>query len=249
MRSLLMRLPLLRNYRILHADSSVIATGDLEPAFMEIFERCRPFTMTSLPRMYAVYQSVSHVVRADVPGAFVECGVWRGGSAMVAALTLAALGDSSRELYLYDTFVGMTEPTAIDVDINQSPASCMWRASRRGDVNEWCYASIEEVTANMRSTGYPMHRVHLVKGRVEDTIPSMVPERIAILRLDTDWYESTRHELHHLYPLVSRNGVLIIDDYGYWEGARKAVDEYFARDPILLNRIDSTGRIGVKPSV
>jgi O-methyltransferase len=85
-------------------------------------------------------------------------------------------------------------------------------------------------------------------GKVEDTFPKDTPDKIAILRLDTDWYESTRHELIHLYPKLSIGGVLIIDDYGHWEGARKAVDEYINDNTlrILLNRIDYTGRIAVK---
>src|SRR5437773_5710167 len=103
----------------------------------------------------------------------------------------------------------------------------------------------------MAATGYPTAKLHFVQGMVEETIPATVPARIAILRLDTDWYQSTRHELEHLYPLVSHIGVLIVDDYGYWKGARKAVDEYFARaqTPMLLHRIDSAGRIGVKTPV
>ena len=98
------------------------------------------------------------------------------------------------------------------------------------------------------STGYPAERIRIVKGEVEQTIPRQAPEELALLRLDTDWYASTAHELEHLYPRVGDGGVLIIDDYGHWEGARRAVDEYFegAEDPILLNRIDYSGRIGVK---
>jgi hypothetical protein len=98
------------------------------------------------------------------------------------------------------------------------------------------------------STGYNRDKFHFVQGMVEDTLPEKAPEQIALLRLDTDWYESTRHELIHLFPRLSRGGVLIIDDYGDWEGARKAVDEYIAQHnvAILLNRIDHTGRIGVK---
>src|SRR5690606_24776929 len=102
--------------------------------------------------------------------------------------------------------------------------------------------------SNMVSTGYPMERCHFVEGKVEDTIPATVPDRISLLRLDTDWYESTRHELEHLWPLLQPGGVLIIDDYGHFEGARKAVDEYFLdrSDAPLLNRIDYTGRIAIK---
>jgi hypothetical protein len=119
---------------------------------------------------------------------------------------------------------------------------------RAGDHNEWFYSPLDEVQANMRRTGLAPERFEFVRGRVEDTIPARLPERIALLRLDTDWYESTRHELIHLFPLLEPGGVLIVDDYGAWEGARRAVDEYFDETgtKILLSRIDETGRIGVK---
>jgi hypothetical protein len=104
------------------------------------------------------------------------------------------------------------------------------------------------VRANLLSTGLPEDRLELVKGKVEDTIPETVPARISILRLDTDWYASTRHELIHLFPLLEPGGVLIVDDYGHWEGARRAVDEYLAEQDValLLVRVDDTGRVGVK---
>jgi hypothetical protein len=204
--------------------------------------------MTSLPRMYALYQAARHVTVSSTPGAFVECGVWRGGSAMLAALAFAHFGDRQREIFLYDTYTGMVAPSDVDVDPWMAPAVATWRKLQREDKNEWCYAPLDEVTRNLAATGYPAERLRFVQGKVEDTIPATVPARIAILRLDTDWYASTRHELEHLYPLLSPNGVLIVDDYGYWKGARKAVDEYFAgpRAPMLLHRIDSAGRIGVK---
>ena len=240
----------LREYRLVHSSSPLVATDDLDKDFLEMYERCRPFTMTSLPRMYALYQAVQNVVARSVRGSFVECGVWRGGSAMLAALSFMRFGEADRELFLYDTYAGMTLPSAIDVDPWMAPAITTWRKLQRGDKNEWCYAPLDEVTKNMRAIGYPMEKVHFVQGRVEETIPGLVPDRIAVLRLDTDWYESTVHELRHLYPLVSKDGVLIVDDYGYWQGARQAVDEYFKdqADRPLLHRIDSTGRIAVKTS-
>jgi hypothetical protein len=87
----------------------------------------------------------------------------------------------------------------------------------------------------------------LIAGKVEETLPEHAPESIALLRLDTDWYESTRHELEHLFPRVVAGGVLLLDDYGHWKGSRKAVDEYFAAQGItmLLNRVDYTGRLGI----
>jgi predicted O-methyltransferase YrrM len=221
---------------------------DLEPEFRALHERCAPFTMTSPERMYAVYQAVRHVVRARVPGDIVECGVWRGGSSMLAALALLEAGDDERALYLYDTFAGMSEPGERDVTVSGASARPEWRQAQRGEVNEWCYSPLEEVERNLRSTGIDPARLHFVEGKVEDTIPATAPEQIAVLRLDTDWYESTWHELTHLYPRLSPGGVLIVDDYGHWQGAREAVDRYFGEvaEPILLARTDYTGRIGVR---
>jgi hypothetical protein len=223
---------------------------DLEPEFTALRERCAPFTMTSPERMYAFYQAVQYVVRANVPGDVVECGVWRGGSSMLAALTLLDCGDESRELYLYDTFAGMSEPDERDVTASGKPAIRQWRDAHRGEVNEWCYSPLDEVRRNLLSTGIDRERVHFVEGKVEDTIPATMPERISVLRLDTDWYESTWHELTHLYPRLSPGGVLIVDDYGHWQGAREAVERYFAQhaEPILLARSDYTGRMGVRPA-
>ena len=224
------------------------APPDLEKEFLELYEECKEFTMTSMPRMYALYQAVTYVDATHVAGAFVECGVWKGGSAMLAALTFARHGATDRNIALYDTFEGMPAPGPKDVDFEDQPASAIWSRLRRGEGSDWCYAPVDEVKANLGRTGYASARIQIVKGRVEETIPRAVPDRIAILRLDTDWYESTLHELTHLYPLLAKDGVLIVDDYGYWRGARTAVDEYFSRSarPILLNRIDETGRIGVK---
>ena len=218
--------------------------GGFEPEFEPILVRCREFTMTSPERMYAVYSAVRYAVEAGVPGDFVECGVWRGGCAMVAAMTLQLHGDRERSLHLYDTFRGMSKPGPRDGDA----AAVKWRLSRRRDHNAWCYAGSDEVVANLASTGFRGDRVRLVEGRVEDTLPATRPDAISVLRLDTDWYESTYHELVHLYPLLAPHGVLLLDDYGHWAGHREAVDRYFEErgETILLNRIDAGGRVGVR---
>jgi hypothetical protein len=224
--------------------------ADMEPEFREIFRRCQPYTMTSVQRMYALYQSVRYAIGAGIPGAFVECGVWRGGSSMLAALTLRAAGDESRELWLYDTFEGMPEPAAVDVDYRKVPARGEWQRRATSDRNDWAYASLEEVEANMRSTGYPTANMKLVKGKVEERLPATAPAEIAILRLDTDWFESTLHELRHLYPRLAAGGVLIIDDYGWWQGAKQATDQFLAESGValLLTKIDFTGRLAIKTS-
>jgi hypothetical protein len=229
-----------------------------EPEFLAAYERCRAFTMTSLERMHALWQAARHVARARVEGDVVECGVWKGGSSMLAALALKSAGDTARSLWLYDTFTGMSEPTAADVDFAGKAAGEEWsaRASKRAapsgagspNAEGWCEAPVDAVKGALASTGYPADRLHFVAGKVEETIPARAPAKIALLRLDTDWYESTRHELEHLWPRLSTGGVLIVDDYGHWQGARRAVDEYFAKRPDapLLTRVDYTGRVAIK---
>jgi hypothetical protein len=213
-----------------------------------------PFTMTSAARLIALVDAVRYCVARDVPGAFAECGVWRGGSVLAMLLTLQSLGRTDRDVYLYDTFEGMTEPTEHDVSALDPPALETWRAAQERNGRPWAEVfgpdafDEDAVRRTVLSSGYPPERVHLVRGAVEQTIPAHAPGDLALLRLDTDWYESTRHELEHLYPALARGGVLIIDDYGHWDGARRAVDEYFSTlaPPLLLNRIDYTGRVAVK---
>ena len=238
-------------YRIVREQDNETAwnTGDSEIRdFEDVYALCRPYTMTSKERMFALFSAVRHVVSAKIPGDIVECGVWRGGSSMLAAETLARTAERDRRVCLFDTFEGMPEPTTEDVDMLGRTAQVALHVTGKSDFREMCYASLEDVTANMYRTNYPHGQITFTKGKVEDTIPQGAPERIAILRLDTDWYASTYHELVHLYPRLSPGGVLIIDDYGYWKGAREAVQKYFSetKQHILLNRIDHTGRIGVK---
>ncbi|MFT7069278.1 MAG: hypothetical protein ACJAZY_002169 [Spirosomataceae bacterium] len=213
---------------------------DSNEEFMEYFNKCKEFTMTSKQRLFALYEAVNYIKKHSIEGDIVECGVWRGGSSMMAALALN--DDTTRGLYLYDTFEGMNAPTEDDVNMVGEAAEETWQGRDK------CEAEIDEVRKNMALTKYPDQEIRYVAGMVEDTIPKTVPEKISILRLDTDWYESTYHELVNLYPKLVKGGVLIIDDYGHWQGAKKAVDQYFEENklPILLNRIDYTGRIAIK---
>lgn len=215
--------------------------------FKRIYEECKEFTMTSKERMYSLYKSVEYIIETKIPGDFVECGVWRGGSSMLIAHTLMELKATDRKIYLYDTFTGMSEPTQDDYTIsNHKPSIDRWKEEQKEGYVNWSYAPLSKVQANMFEIGYPKNKLFFVKGKVEESIPNTIPTQIAILRLDTDFYESTKHELAHLFPILSERGVLIIDDYGHFAGAKKAVDEYFADKSILLNRIDYTGRIGIK---
>jgi O-methyltransferase len=242
------------DYQIIMAQQQMLAgMKDAEPRFHELYEKCRPYTMTSIERLYALYKSVEYIVSANIPGDFVEAGVWRGGSCMLIAETLLALGESSRRVFLFDTFAGHPRPDAEkDIDIWGNRAIDEWQRTRtKGDDNDgqWAYVSLEEVQANLALTGYPADGLVFVKGMVEETVQDVdARHRFALLRLDTDWYESTKAGLEHLFPRLVSGGVLILDDYGHYKGQQLAVDEYLAarKDPILLNRIDYSCRLGVK---
>ena len=216
---------------------------DIPKEVQQLIRDVDSYTMTSPERINALWEATQYVARANIPGSFVECGVWRGGSMMVVAKTLLSLNDTSRDLYLFDTFEGMTTPTERDVAYNGTSALAFFETR-----DDWCAASLVDVETNMKTTGYPDHLIHYVRGPVEETIPEHIPDEIALLRLDTDWYASTKHELLHLYPRLVMGGVLILDDYGHWEGSRGAVDEYFKEHQVVAPflRIDSAGRILIK---
>ena len=222
---------------------------DMDPAFAPRYRRAAPFTMTSIERMYALWQAVEYIARARVPGDVVECGVWRGGSSMLAALALLHTGEK-RPMWLYDTYEGMPAPSERDRQWNGESAADKLATQERipGVHNDWAFATLDDVERQMATVEYPRDLLDLVRGPVQKTIPGNCPGIISLLRLDTDWYESTRHELEHLWPRLSVGGVLIIDDYGHWQGAREATDEFFAAQGLreMLHRIDYTGRIAIK---
>lgn len=229
------------------------AESEFPPDFnadeIETIAMVSAYSMTSPERLYSLIHAVSYVVKAGIPGDIVECGVWRGGSMMAVARTLIKLNKRDMNLWLYDTFEGMTKPTDMDVSYDGQKATSEFESVKRNDASsKWCYSSLDEVRGNLLQVGYEESRMRFVKGTVEETIPATAPDRISLLRLDTDWYESTKHELEYLFPRLSPGGVLIIDDYGHWQGSRKACDDYFAAHDItiLLNRIDYTGRIAIK---
>ncbi|MGV8813815.1 MAG: TylF/MycF/NovP-related O-methyltransferase [Gelidibacter sp.] len=212
---------------------------------LEIIEKVKAYTMTSPERIVSLIRAINYIEENNIEGSVVECGVWKGGSIMA---TLLALKEKTRDIFLYDTFEGMSEPTLEDKSYKNESAQKAYLD--KGD--SWkrieCYSTLDEVEHNIYSIDYPKNKISFIQGKVEETIPQTIPEKIAILRLDTDWYESTMHEMVHLFPKLVRGGVIIIDDYGHWQGCKKAVDEYLFNNDIklLLNRIDYTGRIGIK---
>jgi len=222
---------------------------DVPLSSINTYNKVRPFTMTSAERIFSLCDAVKYIHDHGIQGDIVECGVWKGGSMMAVADTFANLGDASRNLYLFDTFDGMAPPSQHDVDIRGASAEkLLSHSDKTRDDSVWCVAGLGIVQEAMQMVNYPPEKIHYVQGMVEETIPGQAPESIALLRLDTDWYESTKHEMEHLFPRLAKGGILIIDDYGHWQGARMAVDDYLSQKGarIFLNRIDYTGRIAVK---
>ena len=216
----------------------------IDDATRQILQKSQPRTLTGLTKLMPLVDSVRYMAEHQIPGAMVECGVWRGGSMQAVAWTLLDAGVSDRDLHLYDTFEGMSQPTEEDVQTRTRASAADLLSMGKA----MCQAGLDDVRAGMAETRYPMDRIYFHPGKVEDTIPEGAPEQIALLRLDTDWYESTKHELEHLYPRLSPGGVLIIDDFGSWDGARKATLEWLqvTGEPLLLVPIGAA-RIAVKP--
>lgn len=225
-----------------------VSEQDLSDEDYDRMARCRPYSMTSWSRLAAMVEATRYISRKGIPGCVLECGVWRGGSVMAAMLTILEEGLPLREFCLFDTYEGMPAPSEEDIDFAGVDAAARLEADDPETGHVWAKASLEEVRGNIESTGYPMEFVRFVPGPVEETISRSWAEPIALLRLDTDWYSSTKHELNCLYPSLSGRGVLIVDDYGYWKGSRKAVDEYFAENDVdeFFFRIDNTGRLLIK---
>lgn len=233
--------------------STILAPQDEDADFLDIWACCAPYTMTSFERGLALFRAIRHLLRNRVPGAIVECGVWKGGSTMIAMLTQMKYGHPERHFYLFDTFTGMTEPGPNDLDLHGRTARALLdtESAALESSKTWAIAGLDQVKRNIALTGYDMDKVTFIQGDVAHTLPRANVNRIALLRLDTDFYQSTLIELRTLYPRLTRNGVLLIDDYGHWQGARQATEEYFARPGFcgsipFLQRIDYTGRIGIR---
>lgn len=206
--------------------------GYVEQEFRDLYYKYCHETMVPWSGLYTVYKAVHYIIDNKIPGAFVECGVWRGGCVALIAEILKNAGITDRDIYLYDTFEGMTQPTDEDAHFSGAQFAPPQYEARKKKGEKWSYGPLEVVRENIAKTGYNTDRFHIVQGDVEQTLPKTLPDQISLLRLDTDWYASTKAEMDYLYPLLETGGVFLCDDYGAWKGAYKAVNEYFTNNNI-----------------
>lgn len=195
-----------------------------------------PYSMTSKERIDCLYNSLEYIRLNNIPGDVIECGVWKGGNILGIMEYFSFYNITNKQIWMYDTFSGMTLPEDVDIDHTNTPARNIL-----GQV--MCVSYLDEVISNLKNSSYPLNKIKIVKGDICKTLldKANVPNNISLLRLDTDWYKSTKIELEVLYPKLEKNGVLIVDDYGHWKGAQQAVDEYFNSHDITLEKIDYTG--------
>ena len=231
----------------LHGKNSMDFPVEATEEEKEIIKLSDKYSMTGSLRMWALLQAVKKVIKNKIEGDIVECGVWKGGNLILCQKYLN-LQNVNIKIHGFDNFEGMVKPKEIDTDYRNVPASEMHSLFKKDkNKNSWAYCSLEEINKNINET-VPKHNIKLIKGIVEKTLlePKNLPDKISILRLDTDFYESTKIELEILYPKLVPGGFLIIDDYGHFKGCRKAVDEYFKDDLPYLHYVDYSCRVIIK---
>lgn len=235
--------------RVRNRSTSVPIELDSKDIEIVNYVRSNNLSMGSTENLYATAQACRYLIDTETEGDFVECGVYRGGHSIIAAEIFKRFG-VNKKIFLFDTFKGMTEPTEKDFKLGKGIlAKQQYEMTKNQNHVNWAYSSLEEVKNNFRKISLVNNNIIFIEGDVLQTVPESMNlvKSIAFLRLDTDFYESTRTELEFLYPILSKNGILVIDDYDSWAGARQAVDEYFIgkRKP-FLSLIHGGARLGVK---
>jgi hypothetical protein len=211
----------------------------------KLINKCLQYSMTNFERMWSLIQSFHHVRQESLVGDFVECGVWKGGN-IILLKKLIEKFNLKKNIYGFDTFEGMVEPSFYDVNYNNKSAKRMFDEHKKKEIG-FAMCSIDDVKRNIKKST-KTDNIFLIKGKVENTLMNKkkLPKKISILRLDTDFYESTKIELEILFPRLVKGGVLIVDDYGFWKGAKKAVDEYFCDYRQFMHYVDHSCRLLIK---
>ena len=235
------------NLTIINNDQKIIELSEKDRKLIDIVSN---YSMTPKIRIYNLLQALKHIKQNSIVGDFVECGVWKGGNIiMFKKFHENEFFNDNRNIFAYDTFSGMSEPTKEDFNlINKISAKNLLNKDKEKKTNTWGVCGLDEVKSNILKNVANIENIKFVKGKVEETLmkEENLPKKISILRLDTDWYESTKKELEILYNKVSPGGIIIIDDYGHWNGSRQAVDEYFKGKFVWMHYVDYACRLIIK---
>ena len=203
----------------------------LSKKFLENYNKSKDLSSFNLEFFLFLELSLDYLFKRNrIEGDIVECGVFKGANCRFICDYLKSINYENINIFLYDTFEGMPCASSNDINIftKKNYNFYLKKMQKNNEVdNFYKYENIENVKKLLFQTNYNKNKIHFIKGLVEETIPKTIPNKISLLILDTDYYDSTKHELQHLYPLVEKGGIIIIDDYGTWSGVKKAVDEYF----------------------
>ena len=241
------------NFKIEHANSwykrNEHRIAEITDDELKTLKEITNFSMSTPANHWAIIQSLKHIKRNNIEGDLVECGVWKGGNLILFKKMLEKL-NLDKKIFAFDTFQGMPEPGKEDFDLKNNNAGNIYENYKKKDI-KWCFSNLNEVKTNIGKHFEDYEKnFNFIEGKVEETlvIEKNLPQKISLLRLDTDFYESTKKELEILYPRLNKGGVLIIDDYGHWKGSKKAVDEYFdlKQNFLWFHRIDYASRLYIK---
>jgi hypothetical protein len=217
--------------------------------FDKYYNICKKYSINvSYERFLSLYQALQYISKNKIKGDIVECGVFKGGSAMFICFFLKFFLVNNKKIWLYDTYEGMSAPSKVDIDLNNKKAKDFLKEKKIENLNNvWAYSPLSYVKKNIKITNFDQKKCLFIKGKVENTLKMNKPKSISLLRLDTDFYKSTKAELDNLYNLIIPGGIIIVDDYGHWKGCKLAVDQFFKnKKNILFLNVDYTGIIGIK---
>ena len=241
------------NFRIVHKNNWYERQINLIPEIskndLNFIKNLEKYSMCPPAAHWSIIQSINYISKKKITGDFVECGVFKGGNLILMNHIRNRL-NLNNKIFAFDTFEGMSEPTTYDKDLKDVPADKTFEIYKQSG-EKWCYGSLEEVKKNISlfDKNYAQN-FNFIKGKVEETlkINDNLPQTISLLRLDTDFYESTKIEMEILFPRLVKGGILIIDDYGHWKGSQKAVDEYLdlKNNFHFLHRVDYGTRLLIK---
>ena len=234
-------------YSLINNNQKIVELNNNDKKLINL---AQTYSMTPQIRIFNLLQSLRYLKNKKIDGDYVECGVWKGGNIILFKKFIEDEDENSKKkIYAFDTYEGMTEPDKNDYDISSNiPADILLKGDKAKRTNIWGICNLENVKKNIQSCVNSTENIKFIKGPVETTLndTSNLPDKISLLRLDTDWYNSTKKELDVLYDKVMPGGIIIIDDYGHWGGSKKAVDDFFLNKYVWMHYVDYACRLIIK---